>query len=80
MDSADSQWILPLCVCAHLCMCVQRIAGLRLNSSSATGHVSVDPVFHTSLLALCQNMPRALARLVGLFFVNKVAKATGLVF
>lgn len=44
MDSADSQWILTLCVYMHLCMCAAH-ARLQLNRGSALGHISVDPVF-----------------------------------
>lgn len=74
MDSADSQWILPLCVCAHLCMCAAH-AKLRLNSSSAIGHVSVNPVFSLPSHIMSEHaLPDAC--LWGVY-ANKVVKANG---
>lgn len=73
MDSADSQWILPLCVYVYLCMCAAH-AGLRLNSDSALGRVSVGPVFsHVSPQIMPEHAP-PVARRVGAY-VNKVGKA-----
>lgn len=66
MDSADSQWILPLRAFAYLCICAAH-ARLQLNSSRALGRDSVSPVFHGSLLILCQNMPYQVHFFVGVY-------------
>lgn len=69
MDSADSQWILPL----RTYESVQRVHG----SSPSTSRVSVDPVFHSPGI-MSEHAP-PVARLVGVN-VNKVVKARGVCF
>lgn len=73
MDSADSQWILPLCVCVHLCTCAAH-ARLRLNSGSALGRALSRSCFsHVSPHIMSEHAPPD-ACLVGVY-VNKVVKA-----
>lgn len=50
MDSADSQWILPLCVYAYLYMCASH-ARLQHDSGSALGCVSI--ILRWSPTTLC---------------------------